>query len=65
VSRGDAGTVEAHLAALAERAPAAVPTYVALARSTADRVIAAGRLTPGRAMPLLDLLAARRSRARA
>ena len=48
VSRGDAGTVAKHLDTLAEIAPDSVPTYLALARRTADRAIAAGRLTPHR-----------------
>jgi hypothetical protein len=40
-------------------APASVPPYLALARRTADRAIAAGRLRPHDAEPLLDVLAAR------
>ncbi|BFU41957.1 Rossmann-like and DUF2520 domain-containing protein [Krasilnikovia sp. MM14-A1004] len=54
VSRGDAGTVHKHL----DRIPAdAVPAYLALARRTADRAIAAGRLRPRDAIALLDVLA--------
>ena len=54
VSRGDAGTVGKHL----DRIPAeSVPAYLALARRTADRAIAAGRLRPQDAAPLLDVLA--------
>ncbi|GGM39283.1 Rossmann-like and DUF2520 domain-containing protein [Dactylosporangium sucinum] len=56
VSRGDAGTVEKHLHALESVAPSSVPPYLALARRTADRVIAAGRLRPIDAEPLLDVL---------
>ena len=53
VSRGDAGTVAKHL----DRMPAeAVPTYLALARRTADRAIASGRLRPQDAALLLDVL---------
>jgi predicted short-subunit dehydrogenase-like oxidoreductase (DUF2520 family) len=59
VSRGDAGTVAKHLDTLAAGAPESVPSYLALARRTADRAIAAGRLDPGAAGPLLDALAAR------
>jgi predicted short-subunit dehydrogenase-like oxidoreductase (DUF2520 family) len=59
VSRGDAGTVARHLDRLAAVAPESVPPYVALARRTADRAIAAGRLRPADAEPLLDVLAAR------
>lgn len=54
VSRGDAGTVRKHLDRLT---PEAVPAYLALARRTADRAIAAGRLRPHDAAPLLDVLA--------
>jgi predicted short-subunit dehydrogenase-like oxidoreductase (DUF2520 family) len=55
VSRGDAGTVRKHL----HRMPAeAVPAYLALARRTADRAIASGRLRPQDAAQLLDVLAA-------
>jgi predicted short-subunit dehydrogenase-like oxidoreductase (DUF2520 family) len=54
VSRGDAGTVRKHL----DRMPAdAVPAYLALARRTADRAIASGRLRPHDAELLLDVLA--------
>lgn len=57
VSRGDAGTVERHLARLASTAPESVPAYLALARRTADRAIAAGRLRPVDAQSLLGVLA--------
>jgi predicted short-subunit dehydrogenase-like oxidoreductase (DUF2520 family) len=54
VSRGDAGTVAKHL----RRMPAeSVPAYLALARRTADRAIASGRLRPQDAALLLDVLA--------
>ncbi len=56
VSRGDVGTVAKHLQALESIAPESVPPYLALARRTADRVIAAGRLRPMDAEPLLDVL---------
>jgi predicted short-subunit dehydrogenase-like oxidoreductase (DUF2520 family) len=59
VSRGDAGTVARHLDTLADAAPDSVPTYLALARRTADRAIAAGQLTPAAAEPLLDVLGGR------
>ena len=42
---------------LGERAPDAVPGYAAMARLTAGRALAAGRLTPSQAAPLLDVLA--------
>jgi predicted short-subunit dehydrogenase-like oxidoreductase (DUF2520 family) len=60
VSRGDAGTVTRHLAALDATAPESVAPYLALARRTADRAIAAGRLRPHDAEPLLDVLAHQR-----
>jgi predicted short-subunit dehydrogenase-like oxidoreductase (DUF2520 family) len=59
VSRGDAGTVARHLDRLAATAPESVPPYLALARRTADRAIASGRLRPADAERLLDALASR------
>lgn len=56
VSRGDAGTVRRHLDRLAATAPESVPAYLALARRTADRAVAAGRLRPADAAPLRDVL---------
>ncbi len=53
VSRGDAGTVAAHLAALPDDVR---PAYLALARLTADRALASGRLKPQQAEPLLGVL---------
>ena len=58
VARGDAGTVAAHLAQLSQQTPDIRPTYVALARATAERALASGRLTAAAAEPLLDILAA-------
>ncbi|WP_420115861.1 Rossmann-like and DUF2520 domain-containing protein [Micromonospora sp.] len=57
VSRGDAGTVRRHLDRLAQTAPESVAPYLALARRSADRAIAAGRLRPVDAESLLDVLA--------
>ncbi len=65
VSRGDAGTVGAHLQTLAVHAPDSVAAYVALARLTASRALASGRLRTAEAGPLLDVLAARTDGARA
>ena len=56
VARGDAGTVAAHLEALAAAAPEVLPSYVAMARLTADRALASGRLDPERAGALLAVL---------
>lgn len=57
VSRGDAGTIARHLAALEAAAPESLPVYRVLARRTADRAIASGRLRPLDAGALLDVLA--------
>lgn len=56
VARGDAGTVAAHLRVLSEASPEARAAYVAMARLTADRALAAGRLEPEAAEALLDVL---------
>lgn len=56
VARGDAGTVSAHIAELDRVSPEARAAYVAMARLTADRAIAAGVLRPEVAEPLLDVL---------
>jgi len=55
VARGDAGTVRAHLATMTT--PESVAAYVAMARLTAVRALAAGLLSPERAAALLDVLA--------
>jgi predicted short-subunit dehydrogenase-like oxidoreductase (DUF2520 family) len=57
VARGDAGTVAAHLAAVGAVDPAVADTYRALARATADRALAAGRLGADVAEALLAVLA--------
>ncbi|MDQ5840615.1 MAG: DUF2520 domain-containing protein [Chloroflexota bacterium] len=62
VARADAGTVAAHLAQLTEQTPDIRPTYVALARATAERALASGRLTATGAEALLDILAAPKER---
>ncbi len=56
VARGDDGTVTAHVAAIAARAPDALPAYRALARLTAGRALAAGTLSASDAERLLDVL---------
>jgi len=58
VVRGDAGTVAGHLAALRSYSPRSHAAYLAMARLTADRAIAADRLSPVLAEALLDVLAA-------
>jgi predicted short-subunit dehydrogenase-like oxidoreductase (DUF2520 family) len=62
VARGDAGTVAVHLAQLNDQSPDIRPTYVALARATAERALASGRLTASDAEPLLEILAAPKER---
>lgn len=57
VARGDAGTVSEHIAELGRVSPEGRRAYVALARLTADRALAAGRLRPEDAERLLDALA--------
>jgi predicted short-subunit dehydrogenase-like oxidoreductase (DUF2520 family) len=57
IARGDAGTVARHLGVLQTVAPDSVAAYRALARRTADRAIASGRLRPADAEPLLGVLA--------
>jgi predicted short-subunit dehydrogenase-like oxidoreductase (DUF2520 family) len=57
VARADADTVASHVAALREVSPEALRAYVALARLTADRALAAGILDPPAAQRLLDVLA--------
>ena len=57
VARGDADTVARHIEALRAAAPEALPAYLALARLTADRALAAGTLTVPDARRLLDVLA--------
>jgi predicted short-subunit dehydrogenase-like oxidoreductase (DUF2520 family) len=64
VARGDAGTVADHVAEIDRVAPETVAAYVALARRTAARALAAGRLRATDAEPLLDALADRSDGAR-
>ncbi len=56
VVRGDVETVRAHLAELAAHAPDTLPTYVAMARATLDRVVTDGRVLPIRAAALRRVL---------
>jgi predicted short-subunit dehydrogenase-like oxidoreductase (DUF2520 family) len=49
IVRGDVNTVRAHLAEITRTAPDTLPTYVALARATLDRVVTDGRVLPIRA----------------
>jgi len=56
VARGDAETVAAHVHAIGAVAPEAVGAYLALARLTADRALAAGTLSAADAQRLLGVL---------
>ncbi|UVI37076.1 Rossmann-like and DUF2520 domain-containing protein [Brevibacterium spongiae] len=61
VSRGDVGTVAAHLAALSEFSlsrsnPSARNSYISLARSTTSTALAMGRITPVQAQEILGVL---------
>ncbi|MGP7998282.1 MAG: Rossmann-like and DUF2520 domain-containing protein [Streptosporangiaceae bacterium] len=56
VARGDADTVAGHITALQHTSPEALRAYVALARLTADRALAAGILSAPDAQRLLDVL---------
>lgn len=57
MTRGDSGTLEAHLAALRRHAPGVVPLYVAAAEREIDLAVARGAATPEVAKRLRSLLA--------
>jgi len=61
ISRGDAGTVERHFEALAERHPEGVALYAELASRSLDIAAARGGLGPERLRALLDEIEARRA----
>jgi len=64
IVRGDVNTVRAHLAEIAANAPDTLPSYLALARATLDRVVTDGRVLPIRADAIRRVLdAAARSAA--
>jgi predicted short-subunit dehydrogenase-like oxidoreductase (DUF2520 family) len=56
IVRGDVNTVRAHLAQIAAAAPDTLPSYVALARATLDRVVTDGRVLPIRAAAIRRVL---------
>jgi predicted short-subunit dehydrogenase-like oxidoreductase (DUF2520 family) len=56
VVRGDAGTLQTHLDVLARVSPETTAAYVAMARLTADRALAAGLLAADDAATLLGVL---------
>lgn len=56
VARGDVATVAGHVQALRRVAPEQLPAYLALARRTAARAVAAGRLAPLQAQAIAEVL---------
>jgi predicted short-subunit dehydrogenase-like oxidoreductase (DUF2520 family) len=56
VVRGDVATVAAHVATLADAAPDVLPSYAAMARRTAERAQASGRLSAARAAEIFAVL---------
>lgn len=56
IVRGDVRTVQAHLREIVETAPATVPSYVAMAKASADRAVLDGRLLPIRAARIVQIL---------
>jgi predicted short-subunit dehydrogenase-like oxidoreductase (DUF2520 family) len=56
IVRGDVETVRAHLEDVRVTAPHTLPSYVAMARATLDRVVTDGRLLPIRAARIAALL---------
>lgn len=63
IVRGDVNTVRAHLDDIAATAPHTLPSYVALARDTLDRVVTDGRVLPIRAAAIRRVVDAAESRA--
>lgn len=60
IVRGDAGTIAAHLEDLAANAPQTLPSYLAMARATLERVVTDGRLSEPGAGAIAALLSADR-----
>jgi predicted short-subunit dehydrogenase-like oxidoreductase (DUF2520 family) len=56
IVRGDVGTVRAHVQDIAANAPDTLPSYVAMARATANRAVLDGRLLPIRAAKIIGVL---------
>ncbi len=56
VSRGDVATVAVHVRTIAAAAPDVLPSYVAMARRTAERAQASGQLDAERALAVLRAL---------
>jgi predicted short-subunit dehydrogenase-like oxidoreductase (DUF2520 family) len=58
IVRGDVNTVRAHLEEIAANAPDTLPSYLALAQATLDRVVTDGRVLPIRADAMRRVLEA-------
>ena len=56
IVRGDVETVRSHLEVMARTQPSTLPSYVALARATANTAVLDGRLLPIRAAKLVGVL---------
>jgi predicted short-subunit dehydrogenase-like oxidoreductase (DUF2520 family) len=56
IVRGDVNTVRAHLDGILAEAPTTLPSYLALARATLSRAVTDGRLTPMRALKMVEVL---------
>lgn len=65
IVRGDVNTVRAHLADIEAFAPHTLPSYVALARDTLDRVVTDGRVLPIRAAAIRRVVDAAEAQAQA
>jgi predicted short-subunit dehydrogenase-like oxidoreductase (DUF2520 family) len=57
VSRGDVATVASHRETLRRSAPDVLPAYIAMARRTAERAHASGRLSDAQTAAVLEALA--------
>jgi len=62
IVRGDVNTVRAHLTEIEATAPDTLPSYLALARATLDRVVTDGRVLPIRAAAIRRVLDAAQAR---
>ena len=56
IVRGDVNTVRAHVREVEANAPHTLPSYVAMARATLDRVVTDGRVLPIRAAAIRRVL---------
>lgn len=56
IVRGDVNTIRGHLVEITANAPHTLPSYVAMARATLDRVVTDGRVLPIRASKIRQLL---------